>query len=617
MMCSGDYSDLAARMLDAPPAERTVLLEQITPGELQPLAWALTDICRTYWNSDPIRAVAAADLLTHLETRVYQPELTALAAWTHGIVELANGQMEAALTHFDRASALFLACQQLQTAAATQIGRLLALSMLGRYDEAIATGLSARDTFLAVNDQAAAGRVELNLGNIYDQCDQYAIAAEFFRAARERFVQENDHLYLLQADIGLANVYSQQRQVQAAAALYTEVLARAEQLGAARTQAIVERNLGSLSLDQGQYAEALRYLEQSRRRYARLDLPHEEALAERELADVYLELNLIPEAIAIYTSLAPVLARLKMSFELAWTRAHHGRAALLGGQFETARPLLTEARELFAAAGNDVCVAFVLILEAQRLYGLAAYAAAAPVAAQAARMLAAGGPLSWLIFAQWLAGDAARLAGDIPVAQSALGTAHTLAQQHALPQIGYRCATSLGLLALSNNNREEARTIFTQAVALIETLRSPLPVAMESTGDYWRPVYHVREGRGELLLVNAGHIKHVPGRKTDVNDAEWIADLLRHGLLRASFVPPRPQRALRDLTRQRSNLIRERNSVVNRLQKVLEDANIKLTSVATDITGVWCAVWKNWAMMSRWSPRLLDKRLPECSSVFR
>jgi len=294
MMRSGDYSERAARLLDAPPAERTVLLEQIDPAELQPLAWALTDICRTCWNSDPIRAVAAADLLAHLEAQASQPELTALAAWTRGIVELANGQMEAALTHFDRASALLIACQQPQAAAATQIGRLLALSMLGRYDEAIATGLSARDTFLAANDQAAAGRVELNLGNIYDQRDQYARAAEFFCAARERFVQADDHLYLLQADIGLANVYSQQRQVQAAAALYTEVLARAERLGAARTQAIVEHNLGSLSLDQGQYAEALRYLEQSRRRYARLDLPHEEALAERELADVYLELNLIP-----------------------------------------------------------------------------------------------------------------------------------------------------------------------------------------------------------------------------------------------------------------------------------------------------------------------------------
>ena len=108
---------------------------------------------------------------------------------------------------------------------------------------------------------------------------------------------------------------------------------------------------------------------------------------------------------------------------------------------------------------------------------------------------------------------------------------------------------------------------------------------MESTGEYWKPVYNLLEGQVEILLVNAGHIKAVPGRKTDVGDAEWIADLLRHGLLRGSFVPPRPQRQLRDLTRQRSNLVRERASVLNRVQKVLEAANIKLASV-TKVGGV-------------------------------
>jgi transposase len=104
-------------------------------------------------------------------------------------------------------------------------------------------------------------------------------------------------------------------------------------------------------------------------------------------------------------------------------------------------------------------------------------------------------------------------------------------------------------------------------------------VAMESTGEYWKPVYNILEGHVQILVVNARDIKAVPGRKTDVGDAEWIADLLRHGLLRASFVPPRPQRELRDLTRQRSNLVRERSAVLNRLQKVLEGANIKLASV--------------------------------------
>lgn len=110
-------------------------------------------------------------------------------------------------------------------------------------------------------------------------------------------------------------------------------------------------------------------------------------------------------------------------------------------------------------------------------------------------------------------------------------------------------------------------------------------VAMEATGEFWKPVHAILEASFTLLVVNARHIKTVPGRKTDVKDAEWIADLLRHGLLRASFIPPRPQRDLRDLTRQRTNLVQDRVQVVNRLQKVLEWANLKLSSVATDVTG--------------------------------
>ena len=111
-------------------------------------------------------------------------------------------------------------------------------------------------------------------------------------------------------------------------------------------------------------------------------------------------------------------------------------------------------------------------------------------------------------------------------------------------------------------------------------------LAMESTGVYWKPIYNLLEGLFEILVVNAQHIKALPGRKTDVRDAEWIADLLQHGLLRASFIPSSNQRELRDLTRHRSTLVSERARIVNRLQKVLEDTNIKLASVASDITGV-------------------------------
>ena len=110
-------------------------------------------------------------------------------------------------------------------------------------------------------------------------------------------------------------------------------------------------------------------------------------------------------------------------------------------------------------------------------------------------------------------------------------------------------------------------------------------VAMESTGVYWKPVWNLLEGQFEVLLVNAQHIKAVPGRKTDQKDSEWIADLLQHGLLQASFVPPTPIRELRDLTRYRASLAQEINRIANRIQKVLEDANIKLASVATDTLG--------------------------------
>ena len=111
-------------------------------------------------------------------------------------------------------------------------------------------------------------------------------------------------------------------------------------------------------------------------------------------------------------------------------------------------------------------------------------------------------------------------------------------------------------------------------------------VAMESTGVYWKPVFNILEGRLPVLLVNAQHLKKVPGHKTDVIDCQWIAKLLQCGLLKASFIPPLPIRQLRDLTRGRTQLTRERARVVNRIQKILEDANIKLAGVVSDILGV-------------------------------
>jgi transposase len=147
-------------------------------------------------------------------------------------------------------------------------------------------------------------------------------------------------------------------------------------------------------------------------------------------------------------------------------------------------------------------------------------------------------------------------------------------------------------LAVSGGGRTEVRTFDTTTLGLLalsEWLAGQgcTHIAIEATGVYWRPVWHIlSDGDFALILANAAHVKNVPGRKTDVADAQWLAELLAHGLIRASFVPEAPAQEMRALLRTRKQLVREAASHVQRIQKTLEDANIKLASVLTNIMGV-------------------------------
>jgi transposase len=149
------------------------------------------------------------------------------------------------------------------------------------------------------------------------------------------------------------------------------------------------------------------------------------------------------------------------------------------------------------------------------------------------------------------------------------------------------CALTPGPAAEPRRATRTFATMTADLRALADWLlaRGVTHAAMESTGEFWKPLYNLLEGSLTALVVNAAQIKHVPGRKTDVGDAEWIADLLRHGLLRASFIPPLPQRDLRDLTRRRTSLVQERAMVASQLRRVRAWANPKLAGVASDVTG--------------------------------
>lgn len=157
---------------------------------------------------------------------------------------------------------------------------------------------------------------------------------------------------------------------------------------------------------------------------------------------------------------------------------------------------------------------------------------------------------------------------------------------------------------------KETRTFGTMTKDILQLAdwledRQVTHVAMESTGVFWKPVYNLLEGAFTALVVNAQHIKAVPGRKTDVRDAEWIADLLRHGLVRASFIPNREQRELRELVRHRRSLVEQRAQGVNRIQKVLEGANIKLASVVSDIMGASGRAMLNAMVLGQQDPAVL------------
>jgi CHAT domain-containing protein/tetratricopeptide (TPR) repeat protein len=469
-----DRPELAARL--AATTDQTALLSRYAALADVELAWTLKDLFYDTRISQPPLAAGAAAALATLADATQDAEVAALAAWITGIAVLEiDGQAEQAIAKLDQAAQRFEAIGRPHIAATTQVSKLHALAVLGRYDEAIACGLVAREVLLAHGDTLAAGKIEQNLGNIYWRQDRYAEAEQFLRAARERFIELGDQKQLAQVDNSLAFTLSLQYKFLAAAQHYQQALQRAQAAGLEVTQAEIECNLGNLALFQGRYDHALDYLERSRRRYAALGMPHESAIAELELADAYLELNLAPEAATIYSRVSPIFAELGMRAEQARALAHHGQGRLLLGQTDEASALLADARTLYAEEHNAVGVAMVSLTEAQLHYAKGDYASAATAAAQAEEPLAAAGAQGRALLARWLHGESSRTLGRYTQASALLEATLRDADQHALPQIAYRCHTSLGLLAAMIGDWSAAEASFERSVALIEEMRAPLP----------------------------------------------------------------------------------------------------------------------------------------------
>ncbi|HEU4932813.1 MAG TPA: CHAT domain-containing protein [Pyrinomonadaceae bacterium] len=474
-----DRAELAAHLVESDEVRRDALLED-SVGALDvhlaiQLAYIIKDICLDGWSSDPARSLAAAATLRKISQIRPEPEITALCLWSRGIEALIGGDMPGAIESLDRARTGFLELNKPEVAAATEVSKVIALAMLGLYDEAIACALRAREVFLFTRNLLAAGKIEHNIGNLYFRRDQYREAEEFHTSARERFIAVNNEKQLATINNCLANTHAVLHKFTSAAALYEEAAQQAEHAGVPVTQAEIEGNIGNFALLRGRYDEALDYLERSRRRYEILGMPHQSALAEREIADAYLELNLVPEATEIYARVTDTFASLGLRADEARAFASRGRAEFLLGDDDKALASLKRARELYEAEGNKVGEALVLLSQAQLHHAHKDHQIAHDLVVQAEKDLTVFGGWHQILLARWLLAEVERSLGHTEIAERLFATALHDSIREGQPQTTERCFTGLGLVALSRGDTKTAEQSFRKAIAVTEELRAPLP----------------------------------------------------------------------------------------------------------------------------------------------
>jgi CHAT domain-containing protein len=469
------HAELASLLVNSNEINRETLLWENSALIDVELAYCLKDICLEGWSTDPAQALGAAAALKVLAEIRPTAEIAALSAWAGGLKALIAGQMELAVSQLEESERRFLSLGKIHTAAATQVSKLIALSMLGRYDEAVECGLRARDVFLSYNDLRAAGKIEHNIGNLHFRRDRYHDAEAFQTAARERFALLDDQKQLATVNNCLANTHAQLHKFKSAEEIFQEALKQAEASQHHVTLAGIEGNIGLFALLQGRYDRALDYLERSRQRYTALGLTIQAVLAEHEIADAYLELNLAAEALEIYERVVPIFAEHGMRAEQARAQAYGGRALMLLGRTNEAQRWLEQAQRLYAKEGNAVGAALVELTHAQLLYREGKFEGARMIASKAEAALLMSGSWQRLLLARWLRGETDRVLGDPGTARELLERTLQQAEDHGQPQIAERCLSSLGAVAMDQRDFDLAELYFKRAIQFTEELRAPIP----------------------------------------------------------------------------------------------------------------------------------------------
>ena len=464
---------LAKKLIESSLAERKILLATNSAVCDVKLAKSLQNICYEVWTSEPKKVSDVVSSLNLLVKQTGNKEIEAYLEWAKAIKNLVVGNLEKCLSWLDKSNKSFKNLGKNHTAATTQISKLYALALLGRYDEAIACGLAAREIFLAHSDIYSVGKIEHNIGNLFWRRDFYAESEPYLASAYEHFLQVNDQRQMAMVENTQAFVKSLQNDFHAAEKIYAQAISRAEKNSFVVTQAEIEIGMSNLYLFQGKLDLALKFMERSRRKYEILKMPHQTANCELELADIYLELNLLQESAELYESASAKFSALGMQAELARCSMNFARNLFLSDEKSRARLQLEKAETLFLVEGNLVANASVQIFKSQIFYLENDFPGARNLAENALKTFLQGKNLRYELFARWLLGEIALAENELEKASEYFEETLSDAENNSA-SIENLCLNALGKIALKRKNPAEAEAFFQRAIELTENTRSTL-----------------------------------------------------------------------------------------------------------------------------------------------
>lgn len=455
--------------------ERNALLHKNAAHADSELAVALKAICYAAWTDEPTKAKKTAKAIRSFLKFKNDPEIAAYAFWISGIADLTDGKLESTIKNLDRSAQAFKGLGKPHEAANTQVAKLYALALLGRYDEAVQCGRDSLKKFVRFGDEIAAGKIEKNLGNIVARQGNERLAEKFYHSARERFLKEGDLEELTMADNSLANTYAELNDFLSAEKFYSSALKSAKAAKMLVTEAEIEASMGNLAKFRGRFDEALKLLETSRRKYEALKMPHQSAVAELEIADIYLDLNLSQEAISIFEKTAKEFRKLKSQGEEARARTNWGKAAVLLRETSVAKTQLELAAGLYLAEKNKIGAASVKLIQADLELDQKNFKNVLALSSQAEELLLRSENQRHLLMAKLLSGEALRHLGKFREAEMMLLQTFERAEKEEQKNIALNAQNALGNLALETGNHRDAKKHFENAVDYVESLRAPLP----------------------------------------------------------------------------------------------------------------------------------------------